>query len=75
MGLASRLFNGAAEQTLYARVTPSTEQVEFLQTQWNELAEHLKRELSQRWSATLKKSGRTTNRMAGGEELKAAWPP
>lgn len=48
MGLASRLFNGAAEQTLYARVTPSTDQVEFLQAQWNDLAEHLKRELSQR---------------------------
>jgi hypothetical protein len=48
MGLASRLFNGAAEQALYARVTPSPKQVEFLQTQWNELADHLKRELSQR---------------------------
>lgn len=48
MGLAARLFNGAAEQTLYARVTPSSQQVEFLQMQWNELAEHLRRELSQR---------------------------
>lgn len=47
MGLCSRLFNGSAEQTLYATVTPSPEQVEFLQAQWNELAEHLKRELSQ----------------------------
>jgi len=48
MGLATRLFNGTAEQTLYARVTPSAEQVEFLQVQWNELADHLKRELPQR---------------------------
>jgi ribosomal protein S15P/S13E len=47
MGFASRLFNGASQQTLYARVTPSPEQVEFLQTQWNELADHLKHELPQ----------------------------
>lgn len=46
MGQCARLFNGAADQTLYARVTPSPEQIEFLQMQWNELAEHLKRELS-----------------------------
>lgn len=45
MGHASRLFNGGAPQTLYARVTPSPEQLEFLQAQWNELAEHLTREL------------------------------
>ncbi len=48
MGHASRLFNGAATQTLYGRVTPSSEQVLFLQTQWNDLASHLTRELSQR---------------------------
>lgn len=45
MGKASRLFNGAAEQTLHSRITPTTDQREFLQTQWNNLAEHLKKEL------------------------------
>lgn len=42
MGKAARLFNGAAEQTLIGRLTPSQEQREFLQSQWNELAEYLK---------------------------------
>ena len=42
MGKASKLFNGTADQTLIARVTPTTEQREFLQQQWNDLAEHLK---------------------------------
>lgn len=46
MGKASRLFNGQAEQTLHERVTPTTLQREFLQEQWNELAEHLKAELA-----------------------------
>lgn len=46
MGKASRLFNGQAEQTLYARVTPSTEQREFLQQQWNALADHLRTQLA-----------------------------
>lgn len=46
MGQASRLFNGNAEQTLYSRITPTTEQREFLQTQWNALAEHLKADLA-----------------------------
>ncbi len=46
MGQASRLFNGNAEQTLIGRVTPTTEQREFLQEQWNDLAEHLKKALS-----------------------------
>lgn len=45
MGQASRLFNGAAEQTLHRRITPTSEQREFLQTQWNTLAEHLIREV------------------------------
>jgi hypothetical protein len=45
MGKASRLFNGTAEQTLHSRITPTSEQREFLQTQWNSLAEHLKAEL------------------------------
>lgn len=42
MGQASRLFNGSAEQTLIGRVTPTPEQREFLQKQWNDLADHLK---------------------------------
>lgn len=46
MGKASSLFNGAGDQTLYKRVTPSTEQRDFLQTQWNALADHLKTQLS-----------------------------
>lgn len=46
MGKASRLFNGQAEHTLYERVTPTTSQREFLQEQWNELADHLKTELA-----------------------------
>lgn len=46
MGKVSSLFNGAGEQTLYKRVTPSTEQREFLQLHWNALADHLKASLS-----------------------------
>jgi hypothetical protein len=46
MGKASGLFNGNTDQTLIARVTPTTEQREFLQEQWNNLAEHLKKALS-----------------------------
>lgn len=46
MGHAARLFNGEAEQTLYRRITPTDAQREFLQLQWNSLAEHLKRELA-----------------------------
>ncbi|MFL6968438.1 cyclic GMP-AMP synthase DncV-like nucleotidyltransferase [Pseudomonas alvandae] len=46
MGKAVRLFNGAAEQTLYSRVTPTTEQRAFLQEQWNALAEYLKERLA-----------------------------
>lgn len=45
MGQAARLFYGTAEQTLHSRVTPTPEQREFLQTQWNDLADHLKKEL------------------------------
>lgn len=45
MGKAARLFNGKAEQTLYGRVTPTPEQRQFLQDQWNALAEHLKARL------------------------------
>ena len=46
MGNASRLFNGAAEQTLSGRVTPTVEQRVFLQEHWNALAEHLKGSLA-----------------------------
>jgi Adenylyl/Guanylyl and SMODS C-terminal sensor domain len=46
MGKAARLFNGTAEQTLYGRVTPTPEQRQFLQEQWNALADHLKDRLS-----------------------------
>lgn len=45
MGKAARLFNGTAEQTLYGRVTPTPEQRQFLQDQWNALADHLKARL------------------------------
>ena len=46
MGQASRLFNGNADQTLIGRVTPTGEQREFLQQQWNNLADHLKQGLA-----------------------------
>ncbi|BBU30383.1 hypothetical protein BTHE68_41170 [Burkholderia sp. THE68] len=46
MGKAVRLFNGGAEQTLYGRVTPTQEQRQFLQAQWNAMADHLKARLS-----------------------------
>lgn len=42
MGRASSLFNGAGDQTLINRVSPTAQQREFLQTSWNNLAEHLK---------------------------------
>lgn len=42
MGKAARLFNGAAEQTLIDRLTPSQDQREFLQAQWNDLVDYLK---------------------------------
>lgn len=45
MGKASSLFNGNSDQTLIKRITPTQEQREFLQTQWNALADHLKAEL------------------------------
>lgn len=46
MGQASRLFNGDADQTLIGRVTPTAEQREFLQQQWNSLADYLKQALA-----------------------------
>ncbi len=42
MGRASSLFNGAGDQTLISRISPTTQQRAFLQTSWNDLAEHLK---------------------------------
>jgi hypothetical protein len=42
MGYARSLFNGSGDQTLIDRISPTTQQREFLQTSWNELAEHLK---------------------------------
>jgi hypothetical protein len=42
MGKASNLFYGAGNHTLYRRITPTEEQMKFLQEQWNALAEHLK---------------------------------
>ncbi len=45
MGKASSLFNGAVGQTLIGRVTPTAEQREFLQEQWNTLAEYLRNAL------------------------------
>jgi len=49
MGKAARLFNGSAEETLYSRITPSAAQREFLQTQWNALADYLKLNLRQNY--------------------------
>lgn len=53
MGKASTLFNGAVEQTLISRITPTVEQRQFLQEQWNALAEHLTTSLSQRYGFTI----------------------
>lgn len=46
MGQASKLFNGNTDQTLIGRVTPTVEQREFLQQQWNDLADYLKEVLA-----------------------------
>jgi hypothetical protein len=46
MGQASKLFNGNTDQTLIVRVTPTAEQREFLQQQWNDLADYLKEVLA-----------------------------
>jgi hypothetical protein len=53
MGKATRLFNGSAEETLYSRITPTEEQREFLQAQWNALANHLKLHLRQDYGYTI----------------------
>lgn len=46
MGNASRLFNGNAEKTLYKNVTPTTEQRQYLQREWNDLATFLTERLA-----------------------------
>lgn len=46
MGQSFKLFNGNTDQTLIGRVTPTTDQREFLQYQWNDLADHLKQALA-----------------------------
>lgn len=48
MGRASRLFNGNADQTLIGRITPTSDQREFVQSHWNLLADHLKKTLGSR---------------------------
>jgi hypothetical protein len=53
MGQASRLFNGNGDQTLIGRITPSQEQRDFLQTQWNDIAEYLRKKLFERYGYTI----------------------
>lgn len=45
MSVAARLFHSKSEQTLYARITPSSEQFEKQQARWNDLADFLKSRL------------------------------
>lgn len=49
MGKASSLFNGSRDQTLINRISPTPEQREFLQTQWNDLADYLKKNLYEKY--------------------------
>lgn len=53
MGKASSLFYSEREHTLHKRVTPSLEQRDFLQQQWNNLAVHLKAKLSEKYGYTI----------------------
>lgn len=53
MGKAARLFNGAADQTLISRVTPTADQREYLQKHWNDLAEHLKTKLRDKYGYSI----------------------
>lgn len=53
MGHASSLFNGAGEETLLNRISPTTQQRKFLQASWNELAEHLKVSLKAKYSYSI----------------------
>jgi hypothetical protein len=48
MGLAASLFNGTSENSVIRRITPTPEQREFLQKQWNALADTLKPALQAR---------------------------
>jgi AcrR family transcriptional regulator len=41
MGKAARLFNGGSPDSLINRVTPTTEQREFLQEQWNAMRDYV----------------------------------
>lgn len=49
MGKATALFNGNREQTLINRISPTSEQREFLQIQWNDLADYLKKNLYEKY--------------------------
>ena len=49
MGNAASLFNGNNEPTLHSRLTPNSEQREFLQEHWNQLADHLKEKLKEKY--------------------------
>ena len=48
MGHAASLFNGNGEHSLIKRITPTSDQRDFLQQHWNALADHLKETLSLR---------------------------
>jgi hypothetical protein len=48
MGKAAALFYSDGKQTLHTRVTPTTEQRDYLQEQWNRLAEHLRANLREK---------------------------
>jgi len=48
MGHAASLFFGNSEDTLYSRITPTTEQREFLQEHWNQMCAFLQPRLVQR---------------------------
>lgn len=53
MGYAAQLFAGNRDQTLIKRVSPTAKQRQFLQEQWNALADHLKEGLSARHGFTV----------------------
>ena len=42
MSTAARLFHSKSDQTLYDRITPSTDQFATQQARWNDLADFLK---------------------------------
>ena len=47
MSHAARLFNSKSDQSLYARITPSTDQFATQQARWNDLADFLKSRLKE----------------------------